>query len=355
MPHRSRTASCCLLGLPGAVSVVCACVATAAPPEAGTSGLAAAEAAPPATGAMMFDDEVVLDNGRVYLGVSPGVGRVVSFGPSSPADAASRTDLIWTADADAADHATPGVAVPDQRYINFGGDKLWVAPQVNWGRATGNDGWPPEGVIDGEAWQITQQSDTSLTLQSRPSPHYHVVAVRRFELADDRPAVHITNTIHRTRPNPFPVQAWTITQVRLPRQVVMDIADPRPLDQTHRPLTADTPEKTDGDLQLIDGDAALVWSIGPQDDAKVGTFGNWIAAVYDHHTFLQRTTLDPDAAYPDASNLQTYRGVGYVELETLGPAVQLAEGQTTRTVVEWQLLTHGDGPPEPAALVEQQD
>ena len=362
----SRFAAACLT-LAAATACSTAPAGSVAAADNSAASAPSAPAAPavevassPAAGPMVFDDEVTLDNGHVYLGISPRVGRVVSFGPVThpqglPAtDSAPPPDLIWTADADAADHATPGQAIPDQRYINFGGDKLWVAPQHSWARATGNSGWPPEGVIDGQPWKITQQTDTSLTLQSQPSPHFHVVATRRFELLQDQPQVKITNTLLRTRPNPFPVQAWTITQVRVPRQVVMDIAATRPLDETHRPLTTTTPEKTAGDVQLLDDDSALAWDIGPEDDAKIGTLGRWIAAVYDHHTFLQRTDLDPDGAYPDASNLQTYRGAGYVEIETLGPAVQLTAGQSTTAVVHWHLLTH-DTPPTPTTLDEQQD
>ncbi len=304
--------------------------------------------APPAPSPpLVFPDQITLRNGSIQLGVSAAVGRVVAFGPLNG------PNLIWIADESAVDQPVPGHAVPGQQYINYGGDKLWLAPQPLWARATGNVEWPPDGVIDGEAWNVTQQTPRSLTIESRESPHYGVVVQRTFELHPTLPRVTTTNTVRRIKPNPFPVQAWTVTQVIHPPQVLMDIATPRPIDRPRvQMLTETTADKVKGRVELIDDQSAAVWQIRGDAHAKLGTFGRWIAGVYDDYAFLQTTDFDPDGAYPELSSIQAYYADSYVELEVVGPLIQLAPGESLSNQVIWELIPR-DADQTLDALIDQ--
>lgn len=322
MPRPSlliRTAACGAFSAGLTLHAGCGSVPTAA--AAPTSS-----AEPP-----VYADTVTLDNGRVRIGLSPKVGRVVDFG------ALGGDNLIWMADASAYDNPTPGVN--GQQYLNLGGDKLWPATQDVWKAATGNDHWPPDGVIDGAPWELTEQTDRAVTIRSRHSDAYGLHVTRRFVLADDAPAVRITNVLHRTTANATPATAWTVTQLRPARYAVMDVAADRPTGlPAYVPLNDSTPEKTRGRVQQHGDTGSVFWEQVGDSDAKLGGHGRWVAAVYDDVTLLQTAPYDPTGDYPARSSVQLYRGDGYVELEMLSPSTELAAGQTLTHVVEWELL-----------------
>lgn len=288
--------------------------------------------ADPQSSPLTFDDTVMLDNGRVALGVSPGVGRVVHFGLTGG------ENLIWIASPQVHENPMPGIE--GQAYFNLGGDKLWPTSQALWQAATGNPGWPPDGVIDGQSWSIVAQDIESLTMRSPESEAYGVVVTRRFELVDGEPAVMITNTIRRTAANPFPLSIWTITQVVEPRLSVLDIAGDRPTGAPATvPLNDSTAQKTDGRITPRGESGAAVWEQAGPHDAKMGSYGRWVAAVYDEVTFLQTTDYNPFGGYPDASSVQVYRGDPYIELELWSPLAQLAPGAELTNTVRWELLS----------------
>ncbi|MEO1237368.1 MAG: DUF4380 domain-containing protein [Planctomycetota bacterium] len=292
-----------------------------------------------------FPDTVTIDNGLVRLGVSPAVGRVVDFGPSGG------EDLIWTADVDLYDN--PILGQDGQRYFNLGGDKLWIAPQPLWRNATGNDNWPPDGVIDGSPWTLLDHDPDqhTLSIQSPVSPHYGVVVRRDFQLTPGRAEAVVTNTVRRVEANPHPVQVWSVTQIVPPDVAVLDAAADRPAVIDPWFLMSNDPAKTDG---LVDplGDAdnpdASAWRQTGDAFAKIGSLGRWAAAVYDAPdggglVFRQSTAYDPQGAYPEASSVQVYRASDYIELELLSPLVQLTEGEELTNTVTWQLRQTGTG------------
>ena len=298
----------------------------------------AAEDLHPAPGEpLAVEDQITLDNGRLRVGVSAELGRVVDLGLSGG------RNLLWMNGQAAGGEATQGDETRRKHYVNWGGDKIWPTPQIMWERATGNALWPPDGVLDGGAWSVTRHSDRSLTMESQQSPHYGIIIKRQVDLDTTEARVLITNTIRRVSRNPFPVHIWSVTQVLPPRLVLLNIEPQRPMQQPLvQMLSKNTSERLKDHLDINPQRDVVTWRIGPDHALKIGTFGNWIAAVYDEVVFLQSSQLDPDGAYPDLSSMQCYLGEGYVELETLSPLVQLAEGEETTNRVEWRLVPVGD-------------
>ncbi|BAM04064.1 hypothetical protein PSMK_19050 [Phycisphaera mikurensis NBRC 102666] len=290
------------------------------------------EAAPPASAPpRAFADAVGLDNGRVRLEVSPAVGRVVHFGP------VGGRNLLWVAPAGAA--TTPGA--DGQAYDNVGGDKLWPTSQALWEAATGNRIWPPDGVLDGAPWELVVADADRVVIRSPESDDYKLVVTREFRL--EGAGARIRNTLLRTAANPFPVSAWTVTQVPMPRTALLDAAGDRPAGTpASRPLTPETPDRIAGRLGVAGAagaDAgAVAWEQAGPLHAKLGSFGRWVAAVYDDLTFLQRTAYDPAGGYLDASSVQVYRGEPYLELELWSPLAQLAPGEELSNEVVWELI-----------------
>lgn len=293
--------------------------------------------APAPAAPIAFDDAVTIGNGRVKLGVSPGVGRIVHFGP------ADGPNLIWLASPSVYDE--PVTDRPGQAYYNLGGDKLWPLPQPLWKRAFGVGGWPPDGVIDGQPWTLVESTDRRIVIESRVSPALGVRARRTIELAENEPRVTITNSLTRVEASPFPVHLWTVTQTVSPRVVLLDVSADRPA-STPTWLPMISPHEATRRVSVLGDGRAVAVDLSDDGSVKVGTFGRWIAGVYDDLIFLQTTPYDPTGAYPDASSLQTYSDANYTELELLSELAHLQPGESLSNRVTWQLV----GRPETASL-----
>jgi hypothetical protein len=284
---------------------------------------------------LSFSDTVTLNNGRVRLGVSPAVGRVVDFGLSDGAN------LLWINRESVYDNPVAGQAVPGQQYLNLGGDKLWPTTQPLWKNATGNDQWPPDGVIDGGTWSLISQGEHEIVIESPPSPHYGITVRRSFRLDPEDPVVEISNVLRRTEANPIPLQAWTITQVQTPQKAMLDLASDAPVSgEPIQYLTGDTWAKVKDHVYLLgDSDSdAVAWTMAGDANAKLGTFGRWVAGVYPDLIFLQEADFNPTGAYPERSSAQVYRADSYTELELLSPLRQLAPGEELQFDVTWTLI-----------------
>jgi hypothetical protein len=231
----------------------------------------------------------------------------------------------------------------DLAYFNYGGDKLWPTVQALWGRAFGGGNWPPDGVIDGEPWTVVERGARHVMLRSAVSPDLGVVAERRIELVEDRPAVHLRNRLTRVQRNPFPVHLWTVTQVQTPPAVMLDVAADRPAVQGLWDPFGKPQAFAPDNPQVLGEKAALYWQLNPGEHRKVGTFGRWVAGLYPDLIFLQQTTFDPQGAYPDRSSAQVYNDANLTELELLSPMVHLQPGQTLENHVVWQLLPGSAG------------
>ncbi len=76
----------------------------------------------------------------------------------------------------------------------------------------------------------------------------------------------------------------------------------------------------------------------PEGSSKIGTFGSWVAAVYEDTLFVQHVRYDPNGFYPDKSSVQLYACDRYAEIETLSPNVPLAAGESISNTVTWVLV-----------------
>lgn len=258
-----------------------------------------------------------LANDHVRVGVAPAIGRVVWFG------ATGADNLLWMSD------APPS---PADVYVNWGGDKLWPAPQAVWAEAFGQRAdWPPDGVIDGESWRVVEATDDRLVIESHVNRDLQVRARRAIELLPDHPAVRMVNTLTRVAPNRFPVHVWTVTQVRPPSFILMGTAP----DATPWVSLLSDPEQKAHVMRI--NDQAICFR-PPAGKLKIGTRGGWVASVWDDVVLVEHTAVDPAGVYADGTSAQVYTSPDYAELELLSPTTQLQPGETLSNTVTWRLL-----------------
>jgi len=276
---------------------------------------------------LALPDVAVIEGKSLKVGISPSAGRIVSFSVDGG------PNLLWLNSADAVEKlksGRPGV------WINYGGDKVWPAQQAIWPKIHGGS-WPPDPAIDGSPWTIAEKSERRVVFKSPDVPKLSIRVVRTIEIPDDSPTLVIKNRLERYADNEFPVEIWSITQVPLPSYSLMDIWKEQP-----------DPSKTFQEMYskgaaelVLDGKALRHTPTAA--DAKSGTLGSWLAAVYPGYAFLQSFDALPGASYPDSASLETYTNKSYMELETLAEAKELKPGEALECKVVWSFLRLPDG------------
>lgn len=279
---------------------------------------------------------MALRNGRLETIVVPAIGRVMSFGFAGDGGA---SDPLWR-------HGQLGPSLPpdDNGWINFGGDKAWPAPQADWATIAGK-GWPPPATFDAHPHEGTPHA-SMIEMVSAIDAAYGLRVRRKVTLVDA--SMVITTAYEKVEGPPIRVAVWTITQLVSPDRVFAFLPERSAFPGGHRSLMPAQPKNltVDGrvlglardphEKTMIATDAdALLW-VGPGRDLLIESMGTGVATGER----LQPTPAD--AERPGGAHAQIYTSSDdaepYVELELLGPLVDLAPGQHAVMTVRYQLV-----------------
>src|SRR5262249_30292879 len=118
--------------------VTAATAASGSPAEDGATAVAVKR-----TNYHGWTNSFLLNNGKAEITIVPAIGRVMQFG------FVGEEGVLWenrsldglALDARAANWSTT-------EWINFGGDKTWPAPEAEWSKYTGRNGWRPPPSFD---------------------------------------------------------------------------------------------------------------------------------------------------------------------------------------------------------------
>ena len=266
-----------------------------------------------------WPDAVFLRNGEVEAVIVPAIGRVMQFRFAGDADGP-----FWENRAPDGRPPAPEAGA----WANYGGDKVWPAPQDAWTMVAGR-AWPPPQGFDGQPARAEIQGDAVL-LVFPPDAAYGLQMRRRIALAPGRAVMRITTTFEKTGGEPVKAGIWTITQVREPGAVkVPDSADAPVLlgGYAAPPMRAEPP------WLVVTRDRAANHKIGLRADALL-----WIGPT---STLRIETDVVPGASYPDhGSSAEIYTNADplpYVELELLGPLTTLKAGDRIEQTVTYTL------------------
>jgi Domain of unknown function (DUF4380) len=267
---------------------------------------------------------------------------------------------------------------PNGTWLNWGGDKLWPAPQ-GW---NGDKQWPgpPDAILDGspQASSVLASRGASIAikLSSPEDPKTGIQFSRVIRIFDGSSRVHVDATMTNISDRPIRWGIWTVTQLDAGNRG-RDGWNPSfytyvPINhQSHFPHgyrvlfgKSDNPEI---EPYAVDRLVRLhyMWIVG-----KVGLDSpdGWLANVDGArgYVFVQRFKFQPDLEYPDDSSVEVWaNGVGtikawgktvqmlpspidnpyIVESELLGPYVNLARGQKSIFSYDWYSANIGGNYP----------
>jgi len=79
----------------------------------------------------------------------------------------------------------------------------------------------------------------------------------------------------------------------------------------------------------------------------------WVAYAWKNYLFIKSFTHLPGRDYPDMGcSVETFTNQGMLEVETLGPLVQLPPGKTVEHIEDWWLFKDFENPGTPEELYE---
>lgn len=272
-----------------------------------------------------WQDSLVLSNGIVEVVVVPAIGRVMDFRFVGEEDGP-----LWQ------NPALSGKAVDPlaKEWPNFGGDKVWPAPQGEWEQVTGRE-WPPPAGFDQAGFEGTVRRHT-IVLASKPDPHYGIRVVRRIELEDNEPELEIRTTFEKVTGEPVTVSIWTITQLDHPDSVFAQAPVTEAMPQGYVKLTEAMPQ----DLEVRDGLVRLTRD--PRVGTKIGTAGEKLVWMNEKYVVVVEADRDEDDEYPDqGSSIEVWTNpdpLAYIELEALSELEKMSVEEDESHEVEYRLL-----------------
>jgi len=208
---------------------------------------------------------------------------------------------------------------PDDAWLNYGGDKLWLAPQ-GWDNEAQWPG-PPDPVLDGQPYSLEMISPGEIRLTSREDQRSGVQLSRVIKVFDGSTRVDIAATMKNIDTKPRRWGIWAHTQ--------FDAGDRHGKGYNENywaycPMNENSifPKGYDVQYGLVnntsykpDYDSGMMRVHYQRRVGKIGmdAAAGWVATVdaTDGYVFVHRFTYEPDKAYPDNSSVEIWmNGLG---------------------------------------------
>lgn len=293
-----------------------------------------------------WPDAFLLTNGKVDVVVVPAIGRIMAYQFAGQ----PQTNALWNNPALLGKPLPFAAPYPPRatEWINYGGDKLWPAPQDDWARSQRQAGnWPPDPQMDYGPYRVSR-IPSGLRLTGPVSENRRVRPVRDIVLAPGGTQVILReafqpapmpSAVAADTPAHFPLSLWNIAQARPDATVFVPL---NPASRFAGGYTALAGEQNEANWQAGDGLLAITTRTEQGDKAGVDAAVGWIGALYSGNLlFTEQFALDPQAAYPDQNTpLQVWSQGGadaYLEMEALGPLRDGASGQAQSRTLVWNL------------------
>jgi hypothetical protein len=275
----------------------------------------------------------ILDNGFLRLEYLTDVGpRIARFFP-----AGSDVNLL-------AEFPDFRVDTPYGRYQFMGGHRLWHSPEIM-----------PRTYIPDQPVTVATLPD-GIRLTASPEPGSGMTKSIEIHLHSGRAVATIRHEIRNDGMWSAELAPWALTMFRQGGTAIL----PQPMGNVdssgllpNRNLSLwpytninDQRLKLDDDFILLKADPALP-------PCKIGYYNphGWMGYWFEGRLFVKRFGTSPGEPHADGGcNAEVYCNDRFIELESLGPLVNIAPGETIMHEETWELFDSLDQPFIPAAL-----
>ncbi len=276
---------------------------------------------------------VSMENASVTLTTIPEIARIMEF------SLRGYPNLIWQNP-----DLLGQLADPQQSqqgiWRNFGGAKLWVAPQSRWDAVFGN--WPPEYELDAAPCDLHQIAPDHLTLQGQLSPTQGIQLRRQIQLVDQ--GADFIYTLSNRSDQTVSWGIWMVFQAIPGGKLFLPATDRTQfwLDPQFSIDGATEPE----DLHFHKQDQVYVLdqarSIYKTKLFSIPDHG-WLAYWVADQVFFLLYEAAPEAQYPAGEgSTEIFTDADYIELEHIGPLISIAPGESTSLPESWRILPAPD-------------
>jgi len=323
----------------------------------------------------------VLENKLVRLHIVPEIGgRVIQY-------ALGDKEFFWVNPALAGKTSPTTGLAPDGGWLNYGGDKLWPAPQ-GWDN---DQQWPgpPDAVLDGQPYRVQTHDDSmAIRLTSRDDRRSGIRFSRRIRLHPRSTRVTVEATMMNVdkRPRRWGIWAHTQLDAGLPgsdkyNRLMRAWCPINPRSHFERGYDVIFGEQDNPSFEA-DAKRGIMRVSYHYQVGKIGldSHAGWVATVDGRQgdVFVQRFTFEPEREYPDGSSVEFWHnGVGRIfaynkwmdmpddrdenpyvfESEVLSPFTRLQSGESYTWRYEWNACRIGGDYPvvdcSAAGLVSQ--
>jgi len=265
-----------------------------------------------------------VSNNKVELVFVPQIGRIMRYA------FVGGKNVLWE------NTSLRGKSVdtknPPKEWQNFGGDKLWPAPQERWN-------WPPDPVLDGAAESVRILPNKHLLVTGHNSLKSGLRFIREIALDPTGTTVTLCNTIQNIGNQPDEWSVWEVAQTDEPDKVVLPTNSARNFPEGYYTFPSDPPLPEQ--ISLTDG--VVNFTRDRRHSAKIGADSSlgWIEAQKGSLRFRVSASFTPEATYPDLgcgqevwSNADPTK---YMELELLSPIRRLAPNETYTFTTQWNI------------------
>ncbi len=269
-------------------------------------------------------DAYKLDNGTATAVVVPSIARIMDFRLDGG------DNVIWQNESMLGKESI----VTNSDWQNFGGVRLSVSPQAKWG-------WPPDPLLDRGACKADIISGV-LNIKGEPAPVLGVRLDRAIWMDKKSSSLHLRYSMQNISSNAVSWGIWNIVQLKAGGKILL----PAPKDAK---IWEATEKEGTGIWNPIKGGVFKFWR--QENDMFVMQHTNqtskifatssdgWVAYVYGDTVYVLSFNANQNAKYPAGEgNAEVYTNGSYVELEHIGPLVNLAPGETTVLDEQWQMF-----------------
>jgi len=223
-----------------------------------------------------------------------------------------------------------------KEWHNYGGYKTWNSPQSAWG-------WPPDQFLDWGKANVEVLQDPKglpvLKVTGAPSLKMGVLFVKEIALSESGEVV-IKQYMRNIGPKPVSYGIWDVTQAPTPCFVTFPIKLNSRFPGGINYLMAEA--KNSKQFNVRDG-LSITQYLGEVGIIGSDSDGPWMIWFKDDLAYVKLFgPMEKDAEYPDdGCSCEVFTSdpkLGYVEMEILGPIVELKPGEQTELIGRWRIF-----------------